>query len=228
MYLDENKTATLIARSLKLDKNVVDQIIDTLGIRKNRSKHNIENGKLRFKALNFSVEQIKEVYERTLSSYKVAEELNITPYKAKATLKELGLLRNQSEAASTRNRGYVKKLCLKLNTEMIEIDRKNLYDSTNFRALKKLVIKHRNSKCENCSSINNLQIHHILPLSSNKEAFFDVDNMKVFCPKCHFKVGHNGNWTKININLITDVLIKRYNIDRERLNEETPNGDAKV
>jgi len=229
MYLIDNKTPTLIARHLKVEKTIVDDIISDLGIRKKRSYHNVENGKMRYKEIHASTELIKEIYERTKSSYRVAEELKITPYKAKETLKKLGLIRSMSKAASERNRGYVAKICSELKMEMIDINRTNLYDSSKYRSLKKLVIKNRGSKCENCYNIEGLEIHHIIPLFVTKDSFFDVDNMKVFCKQCHFKIGHNGNWISYNPKLITEKLRLKYNIDRERLNEKTSkNEDAKV
>jgi hypothetical protein len=51
------------------------------------------------------------------------------------------------------------------------------------------------------------------------DAFMDVDNIITVCTKCHFEKAHLGNWQKFDISLITDELIEKYSVDRERLNE---------
>lgn len=39
--------------------------------------------------------------------------------------------------------------------------------------------------CQECSSTDNLQAHHIVPVSENKDLATDVDNGILLCGKCH-------------------------------------------
>jgi len=227
-YQQENKTPTLIARDLGIKIDVVNSIIDDAGIRRTQSLHKVANGKKRKKELTHPLEEIIRVYKETQSTYRTSEKLGISRYKLMLVLKEEGILTSQSEAASIRNRGYVKRLSEQLKEEIKVVDRNVVYGSSKWQSLKALVRKHRNNKCENCESLNNLELHHILPLALYPDAFFDVDNLKLFCESCHFKIGHHSDWRNINLTLVNDLLIARYNLDRERLSEKTPKGEATV
>lgn len=228
MYTEERKTPTLIARDLKCDISIVNSIIDSEGIRRKLSSHNVENGKKRLKNVSISIEEIVRIYKDTKSTYRTSELTNISRYKLMKILKAENALLDQSEAASIRNKGYVARLAEQLKTEIKEVNRDVVYSSSKWSSLKALVKKHRNNKCEECGVSENLEVHHILPLALYPDAFFDVHNMRLFCEACHFKVGHHSDWRNINLTLVTDLLIEKYQIDRERLSEKTPNGDATV
>jgi len=42
--------------------------------------------------------------------------------------------------------------------------------------------------CEVCGSIKLLQVHHILPRSSNPELALDIENLMLLCKDCHKKI----------------------------------------
>lgn len=74
--------------------------------------------------------------------------------------------------------------------------------------------------CEYCGKIGgHLHGHHKIPYWFNKEAFLDIDNIVTVCTICHFEKAHLKNWAYFDIELIDERLIKRYSLDRERLND---------
>jgi len=210
-YQQENKTPTLIARELGISVAEVNTIIDSLNIRKKQSLHNVNNGKKRLKQPTVSTEEIVKVYNETQSTYRTSEILKISRYKLMTILKQEGVLNTQSKAASIRNKGYVKKLSEQLKEEIKVVDRDVVYSSSKWSSLKALVKKHRNCKCENCGVSERLELHHILPLSLYPDAFFDVDNLKLFCEECHFSLGHDKDWLKGEFIGGSDILIEMYN-----------------
>lgn len=74
--------------------------------------------------------------------------------------------------------------------------------------------------CHYCKTKGgHLHAHHILPYWICNEAFLDSENLVTVCSKCHFEKAHCGNWSKFDLDLITDRLKTKYQIRRERLNE---------
>lgn len=68
-------------------------------------------------------------------------------------------------------------------------------------------------ECEACGSIEKLNVHHIKPFHEHPELELDVENLITFCRKCHFWLGHKGNWSDSNPNCREDaykVLKKKY------------------
>jgi hypothetical protein len=64
-----------------------------------------------------------------------------------------------------------------------------------------------------------LHAHHLIPYWVCPEAFFDIENIITVSTETHFKICHNGSWGSFNVDLITDSLVTKYNLDRDRLNE---------
>lgn len=64
-----------------------------------------------------------------------------------------------------------------------------------------------------------LHAHHILPYWVCNSAYLDIENLITVCSKCHFDKAHKGNWMNFDFSLITETLKKRYDLQRERLNE---------
>lgn len=64
-----------------------------------------------------------------------------------------------------------------------------------------------------------LHAHHIIPYWVRPEAFLDVDNLCTVCTKCHFTKAHKSNWQCFDADLVTNKLIGKYSIDRERLSD---------
>jgi hypothetical protein len=99
------------------------------------------------------------------------------------------------------------------------------------KPLKNLVFNRDKHTCFYCKKIGgHLHAHHIIPYWVVNESFLDVDNMITACSDCHFSKAHLGNWSNFDTNLVTTLLMNRYNLQRERLNELTEffNSDAKV
>lgn len=45
--------------------------------------------------------------------------------------------------------------------------------------------------CEICGKEYNLEVHHILPRSSNPELSLDYENLMILCKECHIKIHSN-------------------------------------
>jgi hypothetical protein len=77
---------------------------------------------------------------------------------------------------------------------------------------------------------NHLHAHHKIPYWVKEDSFNDVDNLVTVCSRCHFEKAHLNNWACFDVKLITDDLIEKYALDRERLNELAllEKSDAKV
>ena len=74
--------------------------------------------------------------------------------------------------------------------------------------------------CNYCGAIGgHLHAHHKIPFWVCKEAFLDIENLVTVCTQCHFSKAHLGNWNSFDSSLISDNLLKKYSLDRERLNE---------
>ena len=71
--------------------------------------------------------------------------------------------------------------------------RSNNYNNTEWRKLRKEVLKRDNYQCCQCGagaaeSGFPLEIHHIIPPKGNKELFFDINNCVTLCKWCHAKI----------------------------------------
>jgi len=64
-----------------------------------------------------------------------------------------------------------------------------------------------------------LHAHHILPYWVIPTAFLDDENLITVCTDCHFNEAHKGNWQKFDLTPVTDYLLNKYSLNRERLNE---------
>ncbi len=47
------------------------------------------------------------------------------------------------------------------------------------------VLKKYDNKCTVCESVENLCIHHIIPMSPDDESYNDAGNLTVLCRSCH-------------------------------------------
>jgi 5-methylcytosine-specific restriction endonuclease McrA len=89
-----------------------------------------------------------------------------------------------------------------------------------FKPLRSFVFNRDKYTCHYCKvKGGHLHAHHIIPYWVKNEAFLDKDNLITVCSLCHFNKAHLGDWTKFDLSLITEELIKKYNIHRERLSE---------
>lgn len=67
-------------------------------------------------------------------------------------------------------------------------------------------------KCSLCGSINDLEVHHILPYHLFPEEELNEANFISLCRRDHFIFGHLLDWKAYNINVVDDVAIMREKI----------------
>jgi len=70
--------------------------------------------------------------------------------------------------------------------------------------------KRHNPKCAVCGVDNNIEVHHIVPVSVNSSLEFVESNLISLCRKgrnCHLIHGHLGNFNKSNPDIL---LLKKY------------------
>lgn len=94
------------------------------------------------------------------------------------------------------------------------------FKNAEMQKLRNFVFNRDNYTCTFCEEKGrNLHAHHILPYWVKQEAFLDSDNLITVCTSCHFDKAHYGNWQCFNLEIITDSLIEKYSLCRERLSE---------
>lgn len=59
-------------------------------------------------------------------------------------------------------------------------------DANLLRAAKRSALGYAGNKCQECASIDNLQVHHIIPVSKGGHPLA-LSNLKVLCEICHRK-----------------------------------------
>lgn len=68
-----------------------------------------------------------------------------------------------------------------------------------------------NPACAACGGKDKLEVHHIQPFHLNPELELDPNNLIALCEStsygiiCHLVIGHNGDYKKINPNVIEDA-----------------------
>lgn len=93
-----------------------------------------------------------------------------------------------------------------------------------FTRLRNFIFNRDEYTCKYCTKMGgHLHAHHKIPFWVNKDAFLDPNNLITVCTECHFSKAHKGNWSKFDETLIDDRLIKKYSLDRERLNDLAEN-----
>lgn len=211
--------------------------------------------------------ELIDAYKELKSTYKVAARFNLTRHEVKTRLKELGVLRTQSQAAKERKTypeyvrtnehkqrlselakmrtgeknpffgkkhkpEVIKKLskCAKERTAERNPNYKDGsykrrprdFKNAEFRPLRNWVFNRDKHTCHYCKTKGgHLHAHHILPYWICNSAYFDSENLVTVCSTCHFEKAHIGDWSKFDLELITDRLKTKYSIYRERLNELT-------
>lgn len=93
------------------------------------------------------------------------------------------------------------------------------YKYHEFKPLRNKVFNRDNYKCFYCSSGGHLHAHHILPFWVKPEAFLDESNLITVCSECHLKKAHKNSWSLFDETLVTDALLDKYSLNRERLIE---------
>jgi hypothetical protein len=94
------------------------------------------------------------------------------------------------------------------------------YKISEFKPLRSFVFNRDKFTCFYCKKKGgHLHAHHILPYWIKPEAFLDEKNLITVCTTCHFEKAHNSNWHTFDISLITEELVVKYSLDRERLSD---------
>lgn len=94
------------------------------------------------------------------------------------------------------------------------------YKISEFTVLRNFTFNRDKHTCHYCKCKGgHLHAHHILPYWLCNEAFLDSENLITVCAKCHFEKAHKSNWQNFDFELITQRLMTKYHIHRERLNE---------
>jgi 5-methylcytosine-specific restriction endonuclease McrA len=91
-----------------------------------------------------------------------------------------------------------------------------------FAPIRNRVFNRDNHTCYYCRVKGGyLHAHHILPYWIVPEAFLDDKNLITVCKSCHFIEAHKSNWCNFDTTPVTDFLLSKYSLNRERLNELT-------
>jgi 5-methylcytosine-specific restriction endonuclease McrA len=187
------------------------------------------------RAEHIPIEILTRDYLELNSAYRVAERHNVSATAVKRRLKEVGVLRTQNEAARIRNSSNPhmtdclrnEKIYAKISDSMQArskrlglIRRPRDFKRSKIARLRNFVYNRDNYTCTHCGKTKTyLHAHHIIPFWVKPEAFLDVDNLVTLCKICHRDYGHLQNWRLFNSALITDTILIRYSLNRERLND---------
>lgn len=89
-----------------------------------------------------------------------------------------------------------------------------------FKPLRNFALNRDKYLCHYCKTKKqHMHVHHIIPYWACNDAYLDIENLITVCKECHHSKAHKGNWLDFDFSLITELLKKRYNLQRERLNE---------
>lgn len=186
--------------------------------------------------------EIIEVYLQNLSVRKTALKFNLGINKTRKILKNSKVLLSLSDYAKLRTGNknpffgkkhteknklkqseYMKNKLGKLNPNYKHgryLRRPRDFKIAEFKPVKNFVFNRDNYTCViSGKKGGHLHAHHLIPYWVCEEAFFDTDNIITVSTEVHLKVCHKGDWAKFNAELISDKLLQKYSISRERLNE---------
>lgn len=226
------------ARSLDIKLWKVQKVVKELKLAPNRVKQtNFEY--LTNKGISKDV--LIETYLEVGSFRKTAELLSLGINRTKDILKELEVLKEvghalkydksgennpfygKSHSEETRSKlsNHAKKRTGERNPNYKNgsyLRRPRDYKISEMTKLRKFVFNRDSYTCKCCSQVGgNLHAHHVIPFWVKPEAFEDTDNLITMCTDCHFKEGHHGNWCRFNVTFISEELLEKYSLDRERL-----------
>lgn len=198
------------------------------------------------------LEKIAILYRNNLSVIETAIVMNLGKNRIRNELKKMGILLTLSEYAKLRkgekNHFYGKKHNSEVRARLSEhaktrtakrnpnykngnyVRRPRDFKISQFTPIRNKVYNRDNYTCQ-ITGIKggHLHAHHLIPYWVCKDAFFDIDNLITVSTKAHFEICHNKNWIYFNVDLISDKLLQKYSLNRERLNELAgPRPDAIV
>lgn len=62
-----------------------------------------------------------------------------------------------------------------------------------------------NPRCSACGSGNDCEVHHVVPVSVDKDRELDESNLITLCHTCHFVFGHLHQWSSHNPDVVSDA-----------------------
>ncbi len=62
-----------------------------------------------------------------------------------------------------------------------------------------------NPSCAACNSMKRLQVHHIVPVSLNKDLELETFNCITLCHRCHLTIGHFNDYRFYNRGVVIDA-----------------------
>lgn len=187
-------------------------------------------------------EKMVQVYQSTLSVVQTASILGIGKNKTRKILKELGVLLTISEYAKRRigeknsffgqkhsdfnkqrQSTFMKSRLGVLNPNYKNgkyIRRPRDFKNAEFTKVRNRVFNRDNYTCQ-ITGIKggHLHAHHLIPYWVCPEAFYDMENIITVTTEVHISICHKGDWAKFNPDLVSDKLLHKYSLNRERLNE---------
>lgn len=187
-------------------------------------------------------QEMVRLYRINLSVVLTAQELGIGKNKTRKVLKELGVLLSISDYAKMRvgdkNPFFGKKHSQEnkdkhsefMSTRLGKLNpnykhgtylrRPRDFKIAEFTPIRNKVFNRDNYTCViSGSKGGHLHAHHIIPYWVCPEAFLDEENIITVSTAIHFSYCHNGDWAKFNADLVSDKLLQKYSLSRERLNE---------
>lgn len=90
--------------------------------------------------------------------------------------------------------------------------------SSKWKTLRNNFLK-KNGKCIACGTNNNLQVHHMIPVSVDASKELSENNLCTLCETCHLVFGHLHNWKNYNPEVIRDCQehlnrVKQFSVKR--------------
>lgn len=187
-------------------------------------------------------EEVVAYYASCLSVVKTAARFSFGKNFTRNFLKDQGVLLTLSQYAQLRigeknhffgkkhkeevkkaHSDYMSKKLGKLNPNYRHgenIRRPRDFKTAEFRPIRNFVFNRDKYTCQLTNKVGgHLHAHHLLPFWVCPEAFFDIENIITVSTEAHKDICHLGDWAKFNAELVSDKLLHKYSINRERLNE---------
>ena len=237
VYL-ECKSIRKTALSLDIKKWKVQKVVKEL----NLGKKTIKKSSFEYLASkNVSKDLIRDTYLELECSKKTAKVLNLGINRTREILKEMGILKPaghvlKRDKSGKNNPFYGKthsdKTKKKLSKHAKERtgkrnpnykDGKYLRRPRDFKIskmtkIRNFVFNRDDYTCLYCNKKGgNLHAHHKIPYWVKPEAFEDSENLCTVCTDCHFEKAHVSNWCRFDVSIISEELMEKYSLDRERL-----------
>ena len=73
-------------------------------------------------------------------------------------------------------------------------------------------------RCEACVAGDDLEVHHLDPVSWRPDKELDPENLMTLCRRCHLLIGHLDDWKSFNPNAEEDAVAWREKIKERPVN----------